>query len=214
MAESSAARPQLDPDAPNSFLYALHYKVEAIEKLAIVINDSITDHAVHIEETRPRATRSFTLVSDEINKLQSSAATGESDTRTVMRIVQENDDALKASITSVVQLVGQAISTTESEFDTKVKEIQTAVETMHQRVTATATATATGATATAAGAVPDAPPGLPFHQELAALMRRLDEHERNPAHLLDPEVLKRRLPSVETSVATLSTTRPRSQQAR
>ena len=109
---SSTAGPQLDPDALNQFLYALHYKVEAVEKWAVVVNDSITDHATHIDETRARATRSFSLVSDEINKLRSSAATGESDTRTVMKMVQDNDDALKASIASVVQMIGGAITTT------------------------------------------------------------------------------------------------------
>ena len=162
MAGSSAAGPQLDPNALNQFLYALHYKVEAIEKWAVVVNDSITDHAIHIDETRARATRSFTLVSDEINNLRSSAATGESDTRTAMKMVQDNDDALKASIASVVQMIGQSISTTELRFDAKMKEIQTAVETLHQRVTATAAGTSAAVPGTSAA--PEAPPGLPFHR--------------------------------------------------
>ena len=55
-------------------------------------NESITDHAEHIDVTRARAAHSFNLVTDEINRLRSSAATGESDTRQVMKFVQENDD--------------------------------------------------------------------------------------------------------------------------
>ena len=73
-----------------------------------------SNNALYADETRARATRSFSLVSDEINKLRSSAATGESDTRQVMKMVQENDDALKCSTASVVELIGNAISTTSS----------------------------------------------------------------------------------------------------
>ena len=134
MAGASAAGPQLEADALNAMLHALHYKVEAVEKWAMVINDSITDHAVHIDETRAHATRSFILVSDEIHNLRSSSAFGESDTRKVMQKVQENDDALKASIASVVQMIGNAITITEFTFDTKVQELQAAVGTLHERV--------------------------------------------------------------------------------
>ena len=86
----------------NAFMYALHYKIEAVEKWAHTVNESITDHAEHIDTARARATHSLKMVSDEINKLRTSAATGESDTRKVMELVQQNDDALKASIAGVV----------------------------------------------------------------------------------------------------------------
>ena len=80
-----------------------------------------------------------------------------------MKMVQVNHNALKASIASVVELIGQAISATQSGLDTKLKEIQTTVETLHQRVTATAAAIATGATAAGAH---ELPPGLLFSHEL------------------------------------------------
>ena len=65
---------------------------------------------------------------------------------------------------------------------------------LHKTVSATAT------TATTAGQ-PAAPPGLPFHHELKALKRRLQEHESNAAHLLDPMVLTQRLSAVEAMAA-------------
>ena len=109
----------MDPDSLSTFLYALHYKVETIERWATVVNESITDHAVHIDETRARATRSLLLVSDEIRNLRPSAATGESGTRTVMKMVQEHDDALKTALASVPELIGNAINTTQSGFDSR-----------------------------------------------------------------------------------------------
>ena len=72
----------------NAFMYALHYKIESIQKWALTVNESITDHAEHIDLTRARATHSFNLVTDEINRLRSSAATGESDARQVMKLVR------------------------------------------------------------------------------------------------------------------------------
>ena len=60
----------------NAFMYAMHYKIESIEKWAVTFKESITDHAEHIDLTRARAAHSFQLVSDEINELRSSAATG------------------------------------------------------------------------------------------------------------------------------------------
>ena len=41
-----------------------------------------------------------------------------------MKLVQDNDDALKASIASVVHLIGSAIATPQSTLDTKIREIQ------------------------------------------------------------------------------------------
>ena len=51
------------------------------------------------------------------------------------------------------------------------------------------------------------PPGPPFHQELEAQKRRLAEHDLNPAHLLDPQVLTQRLTRVEAELANLSADR-------
>ena len=65
------AGPVMTAADANAFMHAMHYKIEAIEKWAFTVNDSITDHAEHIGTTRARATHSFKLVSDEINKFRS-----------------------------------------------------------------------------------------------------------------------------------------------
>ena len=93
-----------------------------------------------------------------------------------MELAQQNDDALKASIAGVVELLGSSITATQADFDKKVRETQAAVQTLHDHLRATAPA----------GAAPEVPPGCPCHQELEALKRRLNEHDLNPAHLLDP----------------------------
>ena len=115
----------------NAFVYALHFKIEAIEKWAFSVNESITDHAEHIDTTRACATHSFKMVSDEINKLRTSAATGELDTRKVMELVQQNDDTLKASIAGVVELLGSSITPTQADLET-----QAAVQTLHDHLAA------------------------------------------------------------------------------
>ena len=101
----------------------MHYKIESVEKWALTVNESIMDHAEHIDLTRARAKHSFQFFSDEINNRRSSAATGESGTRQVMHLVQDNDDALKASIASVVDLIGSTINTTQATLDKNIQEI-------------------------------------------------------------------------------------------
>ena len=109
---SGSTGPLMTAHDLNAFVYALHYKLEAIEKWAPTVSESITDHAEHIDETRSRANRSFKLASDEINNLRASAATGEPDTRQVMKLVEDNDNALKTSIAIVGELLGTSISST------------------------------------------------------------------------------------------------------
>ena len=177
----------------NTFVYALHYKMESMEKWATTVQEAITDHAEHIDSTRARAAHSFGKVESEITRIRTALATGESDTRTVMDLVQKNDDALKGSIAGLMQLLGSSIATTKSELEQKVQELQTAVQKLHETVSATATAETTGQ--------PGAPPGLPFHHEIEALKRRLQDHENLGAHLLDPLVLTQRLTAVEATAA-------------
>ena len=86
---TGSAGPVMSAVDANAFMYALHYKIESIEKWALTVNESITDHAEHIDVTRARAAHSFNLVTGEINRLCSSASIGESDTRQVMKLVQE-----------------------------------------------------------------------------------------------------------------------------
>ena len=102
MAGNGTAGPVMTAADANAFMYALHYKVEALEKWAVTVQESITDHAEHIDLTRSRAAHSFQTVSDEINRIRGLVATGESDTRKVMELADRNDVSLKASIASVV----------------------------------------------------------------------------------------------------------------
>ena len=83
--------PVMDAQTMNQFLYNLHYKVEAMEQWAATVNDSVTDHAVHIDNAKQKSMNAF-----------QACATNKSDTLKVMGMVQANDDALKAKIESVV----------------------------------------------------------------------------------------------------------------
>ena len=50
MAGTGVAGPQLDANDMNAFVYALHYKVETLEKWAPTVEAAITDHAIRIDE--------------------------------------------------------------------------------------------------------------------------------------------------------------------
>ena len=52
IATTGAAGPAMSAADANAFMYALHYKIEAAEKWAFTVNESITDHAEHIHTTR------------------------------------------------------------------------------------------------------------------------------------------------------------------
>ena len=69
-----------------------------------------------------------------------------------MELLQQNDDALKASIARVVERLGSSITATQADHDKKARETQAAVQTLHDHLAATAT-----------GAAPELPPGIPFH---------------------------------------------------
>ena len=73
----------------NTFIYSLHYKMESMEKWATTVQEAITDHAEHIDTTRARAAHSFGKVEDEVGRIRAALATGESDNRTVMNLVQK-----------------------------------------------------------------------------------------------------------------------------
>ena len=52
VAMTCTAGPVMSAVEANAFMYALHYKIEAVEKWAYTVNESITDHAEHIDTTR------------------------------------------------------------------------------------------------------------------------------------------------------------------
>ena len=54
---TGTAGPVMSAVDSNAFMYALHYKIETIEKWALTLNESFTDHAEHIDATRARATQ-------------------------------------------------------------------------------------------------------------------------------------------------------------
>ena len=66
MSMTGFAGPDMSVVDANAFMYALHYKIESIEKWALTVNESITDHAERIDVTRARAAHSFNLFTDEI----------------------------------------------------------------------------------------------------------------------------------------------------
>ena len=82
----------------NTIVYQFHFKIESMGVWAANFHETMTDHAAHIDDTRQRTAASFGLVKVETDSIRSAAATAESDTRTVMQKVQENDDQLKASV--------------------------------------------------------------------------------------------------------------------
>ena len=109
-------------------------------------------------------------------------ATGESDTRKVMELADKNDVELKKSVASVVELLGSSIATLKADTDQNIRDIQTAVQQLHDKTPPTTTQQP-----------PDVRPRLDLRQELEALRTRLHEHQSNAAHSLDPMVLTQRL---------------------
>ena len=51
MMGSGVAGAPMDANNMNAFLYALHYKVEALEKWAPTVEGAITDHAIRIDKS-------------------------------------------------------------------------------------------------------------------------------------------------------------------
>ena len=88
--------PLMNAQEMNTFVYQLHFEIESMGTWATNFHETMTDHAAHIDETRQCTAASFGLVKGETGSIRSAAATAESDTRTVMQKVQENDDQLKA----------------------------------------------------------------------------------------------------------------------
>lgn len=86
-ASAGIVGPTMSEDALNAFVYALHYKVESMEKLASAVQAWGSDHAQHIDAMRIRSTSVF-------ESLQATAAQAETDTRIVMAKAQANDDQL------------------------------------------------------------------------------------------------------------------------
>ena len=141
---TGTAGPVMSAADANAFMYAIHYKVEAMEKWAVTVNESITDHAEHIDTTRARASHSFQTVSDEINRIRTLIAPGASDTKRFMEFEEQNDTTLKASVAGVVELRGSSIAATRTDIDQKVRDTQAAVQALHDSVAATASSTAAG----------------------------------------------------------------------
>ena len=100
----------------------------------MTVQEPITDHTEHIDLARSRAAHSFQTVSDEINQIRGLVATVESDTRRVMELADRNDVSLKASIASVVELLGSSIGTVRSDIELKIRDTQTAVQKLHETV--------------------------------------------------------------------------------
>ena len=152
-------------------VYELRFKIESMGRWASSFHETMTDHAAHIDEIRQRNAASFGLVKAETDSIRSAAATAESDTRTVMQKVQENDDQLKASVQSVTEMIGKEIAALKqdgqtmasdtgslaSRVDAKLLELRTALGDVHTSLSST------GPTQQTTSDTSAAPPGLLFN---------------------------------------------------
>ena len=190
----------MDAQTLNQFLYNLHYKVEAMEQWAQTVNDSVTDHAVHIDNAKVKSMAAFRA-----------CQTNEKDTRTVMGMVQANDDALKAQVQanddalkakfeSVVSQIEatmvdhkETMKKFEAAVDTKLRELQTTMGAQGGQSAPPGDSSSSAHTADLAN----------LRAELFAMKQQVGQHEQNPAHLLEPAVLMQRLTAMENAIGAL-----------
>ena len=91
-----------------------------------MVNESLNDHASHIDTTKASAHAAFNRVHERTESLQAADARNELDTREVMRLVQVNDDALKASLGSMTAIIDSEVDKLKTTTDTRLRELQAA----------------------------------------------------------------------------------------
>ena len=184
---------QMNDQTLNEFLWNLHYKVEAMESWAQSVNESVTDHAERIDLQKSRSFQAFTIVNNQLEELRASTHRGEADTREVMRLVQANDDALKARVEGVITQLDQEVRTLTGTIDSRVRELQAAIAQEK---------TAPPGDDSSSAAAPVSDLGA-IRAEIYAIKRWTSEHERNPTHLLEPQALMHRLLGMENAIGAL-----------
>ena len=120
--ENRIPGPLMNAQQLNDFVYQNHFKIESMGHWATNFHDTMTDHAAHIDEIRKRTAASVGLVKAETGSIRSAAATAESDTRTVMQKVQENDDQVKASVQPVTEMIGKEIAALKQDGQTMASD--------------------------------------------------------------------------------------------
>ena len=80
---TGTAGPLMSADDLNAFVYAMHYKLEAMTGWAQTVNDAVTNHAVRIDVQYGEGATLMAMTTDALSK----AAQGEHDTRQVMAFV-------------------------------------------------------------------------------------------------------------------------------
>ena len=98
------------------------------------MNEATTDHAERIDTIKASAHAAFNRVHERTEALTTQDNVNERDTREVMRLVQDNDNALKASLAAMTTMIDAEISSTRSQaadglsaltqtVDTRVREL-------------------------------------------------------------------------------------------
>ena len=182
-----AVGPRMAEDEFHNFVYALRQKVDDMEGWAQTANEAITDHAERIDETKRSAHAAFKLVHERTEALTMQDNVNERDTREVMRLVEANDIALKASLAAMTAIIDSEVTKLSQTMDTRVRELQAATSAQAagvQQMTASPSADTSALSA-----------------EVAALRALFVQHESIQAHLLDPSVLTARLSAIEQQLA-------------
>ena len=89
---TGVAGPPMSAEDMNSFVHALHNKLEAMMPWAQTVNDAITDHASRIDIQHGEQV----VITAEVAHATNRCATDEADSRQIMSFVQANDDVLRA----------------------------------------------------------------------------------------------------------------------
>ena len=83
----------MDPPTLNEFVYALHYKLEAMEAWARSTNECAADHAMRIDALHGEGivvAAEIRRIQGELNDMATTDATAEADTRQVMAMVENS----------------------------------------------------------------------------------------------------------------------------
>ena len=105
----------------HAFVYSLKQKIEDMESWAQTVNEATTDHAERIDTIKASAHAAFNRVHERTEALTTQDNVNERDTREVMRLVEANDIALKASLAAMTTIIDSEVSKLTQTMDTRVR---------------------------------------------------------------------------------------------
>ena len=191
----------------NEFVYVLHNKMEAVEAWALTVNEAITDHAERIDGIKASAHSAFNAVRIETDAIRAdvtkAAATAESDTREVMRLVDANDASLKAIVAAndlaLKEWIQSLITTVSTEIEKGKSEAATAVGGLAQSVdTRVREIQQQQGSQASAG-----PSDTHLRAVVESLNAKFLQHEQLSSHVLDAGATMSRFAAVESAIAAL-----------